>query len=92
MIYYIHNTCGSHLCYRYKIELVLHGMDGDMTSVTCQKLSDLEDYYQPLSPGKECGRIYNFISYENSREIGNKGYIFVMKTLEKLGIKDIYFL
>ena len=31
--------------------LVIYGNDGENTEVICRELSDLEDYYQPYSPG-----------------------------------------
>ncbi|XP_022341951.2 L-fucose kinase-like isoform X3 [Crassostrea virginica] len=34
-----------------KLVLVIYGNDGENTEVICRELSDLEDYYQPYSPG-----------------------------------------
>lgn len=38
--------------FRPKLVLVIYGNDGENTEVVCRDLSDLEDYYQPYSPGK----------------------------------------
>lgn len=47
------NVFGLYLSFsRPKLVMVILGNDGENTEVVCRDLSDLEDYYQPYSPGK----------------------------------------
>ncbi|XP_056009006.1 L-fucose kinase-like isoform X1 [Ostrea edulis] len=63
-----------------KLVFVIYGNDGDNTEVICREISDLEDYYQPYSPGALlkasfiCADIVSLSSPKSLRDQLMEGY------------------